>query len=161
MVDLAPISAEWHQIGTICLLIGVAAGIAFIPVQMWIIEKTSWFTRIKFSEPALKIVVRSMACLLVGAGILTLCYALAPKPADYTQTIENGYGITQLQISVTGWHSITEDGRYEASWVKDGKPGDGYASVKNQKVTLLDSTVRGTPGNGRSPISDSSDAGGM
>lgn len=161
MVDLAPISAEWHQIGTICLVIGVAAGIAFIPVQMFIIEKTSWFTRIKFSEPALKIVVRSMACLLVGAGILTLCYALAPKPADYTQTIENGYGITQLQISVTGWHSITEDGRYEASWVKDGKPGDGYASVKNQKVTPLDSTVRGTPGNGRSPISDSSDAGGM
>lgn len=140
MVDLAPISAEWHQIGTICLLIGVAAGIAFIPVQMWIIEKTSWFTRIKFSEPALKIVARSMACLLVGAGILTLCYALAPKPADYMQTIGDSYGISQLKIDVTGLRNITEDGRYDASWVKDGKPGDGYASVKNQKVTLLDST---------------------
>lgn len=81
-----------------------------------------------------------MACLLVGAGILTLCYALAPKPADYMQTIGDSYGISQLKIDVTGLRNITEDGRHDASWVKDGKPGDGYASVKNQKVTLLDST---------------------
>ena len=78
--------------------------------------------------------------LALGAGILTLCYALAPKPADYMQTIGDSYGISQLKIDVTGLRNITEDGRYDASWVKDGKPGDGYASVKNQKVTLLDST---------------------